>query len=264
MFNRDSLPPKIQLTFMKNWLIRQRKWLPEPIWRALTSVSRRWFAPWVQQSFAQSGEDLILKSFLLEEKPYGFYVDVGAHHPKRFSNTYRLYRRGWRGINIDATPGSMAAFRRARPRDINIEAAIGPPGRELRFFLFKDGALNTCDPKLMSQHAAEGRPPIKEVVVETKPLSAVLVQHVPPNVTIDLMTVDVEGADYDVLASNDWNRYSPEYILVECLETLTLAQVRSLRIDELLSAHHYSAVAKSINTLLYKRMAGGVDAAQGR
>src|SRR5580658_8816405 len=76
-----------------------------------------------RHSFSQEGEDMILASFF-EGKKNGFYVDVGAHHPKRFSNTHHFYIRGWRGINVDATPGSMKLFRRTRPDDINIEAAV--------------------------------------------------------------------------------------------------------------------------------------------
>jgi len=71
-------------------------------------------------SFAQEGEDRVLyRMFQGRFGRPGFYVDVGAHHPTRFSNTYLFYRMGWRGINLDAMPGSMAAFARARPRDIN-------------------------------------------------------------------------------------------------------------------------------------------------
>ena len=54
----------------------------------------------------------------------GFYVDIGAHHPKRFSNTYIFYQRGWRGINIDAKPGTKEVFNKLRPRDINLEVPI--------------------------------------------------------------------------------------------------------------------------------------------
>lgn len=59
------------------------------------------------------------KSF--RKKKIGFYVDVGAHHPMRFSNTYFFYRMGWSGINIDAMPGSMKEFKKYRRRDINLE-----------------------------------------------------------------------------------------------------------------------------------------------
>ena len=53
-------------------------------------------------SFSQEGEDLLIDR-MFDGQSVGFYVDVGAHHPTRFSNTYLLYLRGWRGINIDAT-----------------------------------------------------------------------------------------------------------------------------------------------------------------
>lgn len=76
-----------------------------------------------QLSFSQEGEDLILQR-LLADRPPGFFVDVGAYHPIRFSNTYVLYRQGWRGINIDATPGAMRLFSEVRSEDINLEAFV--------------------------------------------------------------------------------------------------------------------------------------------
>ena len=101
--------------------------VPAPVWRG----ARRWAArliddlldPYRRTSYSQEGEDLILDR-LLRRKPRGYYVDVGAFHPKKFSNTHLFYRRGWSGINIDATPGSMDEFRRVRPRDTNLEIAI--------------------------------------------------------------------------------------------------------------------------------------------
>ena len=70
--------------------------------------------------YSQQGEDIILHR-MFEWQEQGFYIDVGAHHPTRFSNTYKFYKRGWTGINVDAMPGSMTAFNRLRPKDINIE-----------------------------------------------------------------------------------------------------------------------------------------------
>jgi hypothetical protein len=75
------------------------------------------FQDFSTRSYAQEGEDLLLAR-CLAYRDMGFYVDIGAHHPKRFSNTYLFYRRGWCGINIGAMPGSMSQFRRVRPRDI--------------------------------------------------------------------------------------------------------------------------------------------------
>ena len=78
-----------------------------------------------KKSYAQDGEDVALAAFYDTQKGYkGFYVDIGAHHPKRFSNTYFFYKKGWSGINIDAMPGSMHGFRLLRTRDINLEMGI--------------------------------------------------------------------------------------------------------------------------------------------
>ena len=84
-------------------------------------------------SYSQEGEDLVLHR-LFEGQATGIYVDVGAHHPFRFSNTCLLHTRGWRGINIDATPGSMAQFQRFRPRDVNLELGVAAEPAELEFF----------------------------------------------------------------------------------------------------------------------------------
>ncbi|MCD7914177.1 MAG: hypothetical protein LUG96_02180 [Tannerellaceae bacterium] len=64
-------------------------------------------------SYSQEGEDIVL-NFLFENKEgyKGFYVDIGTHHPFRFSNTAYFYKQGWQGINIEPTPGAIEVFNR--------------------------------------------------------------------------------------------------------------------------------------------------------
>ncbi len=172
-------------------------------------------------SYSQFGEDIIIEKFFLD-KPDGFYVDVGAFHPKNYSNTYLLYLKGWKGINIDATPGSMEAFKTIRPKDCNLEIPIGVKKQTLTYYMFEEPAFNGfyLDPK----HAAfkEGESKIPSRLLTTKditaiPLREILDQYVPKNKQIDLLSVDVEGMDYEVLQSNDWKRYKPSVIVVEDL-----------------------------------------------
>ena len=59
------------------------------------------------KSYSQEGEDLILSRYFDGQRE-GFFIDVGAFHPIRFSNTYLFYRLGWSGINIEARPGSKS------------------------------------------------------------------------------------------------------------------------------------------------------------
>lgn len=70
-------------------------------------------APHGNVTYAQAGEDVIL-DFLINYQPSGFYVDVGCNHPLRGSNTYRFYRKGWRGICVDANPAFASMFAKKR------------------------------------------------------------------------------------------------------------------------------------------------------
>ncbi len=53
-----------------------------------------------KSSFSQYGEDLIINK-ILRKINIGNYLDLGSFHPIHFSNTFILYIRGWRGINIE-------------------------------------------------------------------------------------------------------------------------------------------------------------------
>jgi FkbM family methyltransferase len=173
-----------------------------------------------KKSYSQDGEDVALAAFYDTMKGYkGFFVDIGAHHPKRFSNTYHFYKRGWRGINVDAMPGSMRSFNWLRSRDINLEMGVGKEVGEMTFFCFSDPALNSFDEKLsLERDTAPDRYKItKKVPVQILPLSTILDKYLPAGQQIDFMSVDVEGFDLDVLQSNDWTKYQPNYLLIEDL-----------------------------------------------
>ena len=138
-------------------------------------------------SYSQEGEDMILGR-IFDQKTGGFYVDVGAHHPFRFSNTCVLYQRGWCGINIDADPTLIAAFQRHRPRDINISTGVSDEPGVLLFHVFNEPALSTFDPAVAAEkerHPAYRIVARKEVVVQR--LDAILATHLPWPQEIDLL-----------------------------------------------------------------------------
>jgi|SRR3989344_3755022 len=165
-------------------------------------------------SYSQFGEDMVLRDLFNSQKN-GFYVDVGAHHPERFSNTYWFYRRGWSGINIDATPGSMREFDRKRPRDTNIETAVSEKQGELTFFTFEKGSFNTLSKEVSVKQVKANQKIKKEVKVKSNRLENILRQYMPPNQEINFMSIDAEGMDLEVLKSNDWQKYKPKVIAIE-------------------------------------------------
>jgi FkbM family methyltransferase len=204
-------------------------------------------------AFSQEGEDMILAR-VFEKQPQGFYVDVGAHHPIRFSNTYYFYLRGWRGINVDAMPGSMVAFKNLRPDDINVEIAIGEnPGR-LEFHIFNDPALNTFDAEIAKQRDGIDHYRIVEIKkVEVRTLAEVLAQYLPSQKSIDFLSVDVEGLDLSVLRSNDWKCFSPTYVLAEDFSGESVEEALNSPIAAFLRPLGYVLFAKTAHTQIYKR-----------
>ena len=201
------------------------------------------------RSFSQEGEDRLLARFFEGSAP-GFYIDVGAHHPFIFSNTQIFYDSGWRGINIDALPGSMHSFARYRPRDVNLEIAIGQTRSVSKFYVFNVPALNTFDEELArSRDHAPFR--IERVIeIPLLPLADVLGEHLPAGTDIDFLSVDVEGWDLEVLKSNDWTRFRPKVVLAELFGS-TIGEASSDPLFFYLASVGYEPLAKTINTWLF-------------
>lgn len=201
------------------------------------------------ESYSQEGENLILKR-IFENKKTVFFVDIGSHHPKRFSNTYIFYKAGWSGINIDAMPCSMKLFKKHRKHDINIEAVIADTQTEVSYFSFKESALNTINYKL-GQERKQNNELLKVYKMQTKTLAQILDEYIPPRTQIDFMTIDVEDADFEVLKSNNWEKYSPEFVLVE-IRNSKLKDIFENKIYLFLKDSGYSFFAKTVNTIFFK------------
>ena len=203
--------------------------------------------------YSQEGEDIILSEFF-PNKTDGVYVDVGAHHPMRFSNTHMFYKKGWRGINIDAMPGSMKAFERKRPRDINLEIGVSGKEGEMTFYMFDDPALNGFSMEISKDRDKNSNfEIIEERKIKTYPLSKILNKYLPKDQKIDFMSIDVEGLDMMVLESNDWKRYSPRYLLVECIGD-TVEDIMQDKIYRFLSEKGYKIVGKTYRTLILRKI----------
>lgn len=200
-------------------------------------------------TYSQEGEDIALLR-LFDGQRTGLYVDVGAHHPTRYSNTYLLYRRGWRGINIDPAPGAMRAFSRKRPNDVNLALAVSIENGRLPYFVFDEGALNTLEPEISNERARSQYRPVGSTVVETRRLDWILDNHLPRGTAIDLLTIDTEGHDLSVLQSNDWRRYTPRVVVIEVLGSSADGVHRSPA-GVVLSNHGYHLWVKLPNSAVY-------------
>jgi len=218
--------------------------------------------PWRSQlsmqneAYSQNGEDLVLAR-LFHGTKHGFFVDVGAHHPFRFSNTYRLYKDGWRGLNIDAMPGSMKAFNELRPNDINVEAGVSITQGTAKYYVFNEPALNTFSKEEAEKKNGRHGFQIQQVMdVPTYPLRSLLEKHLPENQTIDYLNVDIEGFDLQALQSNDWERFP---VRVVSVESYTKGGITSDEVYKYMKGLGYHLTAVVYNTLIFVHEHAGTD-----
>jgi FkbM family methyltransferase len=168
------------------------------------------------KSFSQCGEDMIARFYLYQNK--GYYVDIGAYHPKKISNTYYFYKKGWRGINVDGNRKSINLFDRMRPNDINVHCCVGNSEEDstVEFYMFERSELNTIKKELLPDiFKYHKQKPIAVEKIPFRKLASILNEYKPSVTPIDLLSIDTEGADEEILLSNDWKSYRPKVIIVE-------------------------------------------------
>ncbi len=196
---------------------------------------------------SQFGEEAVLKHIITQAK--GFYVDVGCWHPKKFSNTWFLYKRGWRGVNIDMGEIKIKTFQWVRPEDHNVVAAVSDGRNTVTVQTDKDFSVGeqivTPDQPLRNGFA-------QTRTMETHTLTEILDRSRFSGRTINLLNIDAEGHDIQVLKGLDFVRYAPEMILVECYAQ-SLEELTRSPLNEFLVQKGYSLFNWVGPTLFYKR-----------
>ena len=205
-------------------------------------------------SYSLEGEDLILLRLFLE-RHHGFYMDVGALHARRFSNTHLLSKKGWRGCNIEPNSELLKGFEKERPQDINLNIGISDQVGELEYFMFDEPALNTLDkPTAIQKENVLGYKLLGTKKIPVDRLENVirkLKDHFGQKLTIDLLNIDVENHEWEVLNSNDWNQFRPEVICVE-IHVKHIEELLQNRSYTFLTQHGYKLVAKTPMTCIFK------------
>jgi FkbM family methyltransferase len=163
-----------------------------------------------KKSYSQFGEDCALFQVLGGRKmSKGFYVDVGCHHPRKGSNTYFLYKKGWRGVLVDLELSKIYACKILRPSDTVVLAAVSDKEEEVEVFSPRQFSVMTS---IQNNNKSDNRVIAKMI---TKTLTSVLDSTKYKNKEIDLLSVDVEGVDFQVLKGLDFLKYNPKVVVVE-------------------------------------------------
>ena len=199
--------------------------------------------------YSQFGEDKILYEIISKKSKKGFYVDVGCFHPKKYSNTYMLYKRGWRGVNIDMEKDKIETFDIARPNDFNFVGAVSDKIEKAKIFRNqKFGVSSTLNKNMINKENI-----IDESFIETCTLDYILNLSPFKNKEIDLLNIDTEGNDLKVLKSLNFNIYKPKIIIIET----HLKDIDSILVSEpykFLINKNYKLSSWNIYSLIFEKI----------
>ena len=165
-------------------------------------------------SYTQNLEDYHLAvAFAGQER--GFYIDVGAGHPVADNVSLWFYERGWNGIVAEPIPELAELYQKVRPRDIVYQGLIGRESGMTDFFHVNrlHGFSTTIE--LHADVAKEFGADYQRLSLPMLTLAELCEKN--QIQTIDFLKIDVEGAELEVLAGNDFNRFRPKVIVAEAV-----------------------------------------------
>ncbi len=208
-----------------------------------------------KESFAQCGEDLIVK-YILDNlkvsKPS--YLDIGAHHPLYLNNTALFYKAGSTGINIEPDPELFKKFKYTRSNDTNLNIGISDKEGQLDFYIMSTPTLNTFSKTEAENYAKEGDYTISKVEkITVTTLSSIIGNYC--NGKFPDLTVDAEGIDEIIIKQIEFER---NYPIVICIETISFSTsgkgVKNNKLINMLVNNGYLVYADTnINTIFVRK-----------
>ena len=176
----------------------------------------------IYRYYSQYGEDHLIWRFF-NFKSNGFFFDIGAFDGRHISNSYSFARQGWKGICVEAHPYYYTLCKENRPESHCAQCACvsNPAVSEISFKTDKLGLFSGLKAEVndnIKTHYArlEGiEPKLETVTVPAKTASQLLNEYSGQIPKIDFVSIDVEGAELDVLRGFDLNRYQPRLFVIE-------------------------------------------------
>lgn len=217
-----------------------------------TSLLRLILGRSLKFSYSFTGEDRILESLIKSRiTNSGFFVDVGCNHPIFLSNSYLFYRRGWRGICVDANEKLIHKYKYYRPKDRAVCALVSDT-REMRtFYHLTNNVLSTTEPTILKPYLDQGQT-FHTSSMEPTPLTDILDKNRAP-LQFDILSIDTEEHDFNVLKSLDLTKYIPTIIIIE-VENFNPTDPMTNPVVSFLKSRDYTLEGFILTNLYFKKV----------
>lgn len=194
-----------------------------------------------------NNEDTAILNYFKDRKN-GFYVDVGCYHPIHRNNTHLLHMQNWSGVNVDTSQFSIDLFNFMRPKDLNYNCAISDKNENIKLFYQKELSQLSTIEKGQAEIVFQGN--IKEKEIKAFTLDEILSRDKYKNSKIDLLDIDVEGADLKVLRGLSFEKFKPELVCVE----VHAKGIKKSNIYNFLIDKNYELLWSGVFSHIFKRL----------
>ena len=194
-----------------------------------------------------NNEDTAILNYF-KDKKNGFYVDVGCYNPIHRNNTHLLHMQNWSGVNIDTSQFSIDLFNFMRPKDLNYNCAISDKNKNIKLFYQKELSQLSTIEKGQAESVFQGE--IKEKEIEAFTLDEILSRDKYKDSKIDLLDIDVEGADLKVLRGLSFDKFKPELVCVE----IHAKEIEKSDIYNFLIDKNYKLLWSGVFSHIFKRL----------
>jgi FkbM family methyltransferase len=198
----------------------------------------------MQLSYAQNLEDYHL-DLVFGDQAEGSYVDVGGGHPVADNVSFWFYLKGWRGLIVEPQQALADIYTHVRPRDHTVSCLAGRAEGEAEFHVVsKLHGFSTT----VREHAAGASQFGVGFTTIAKPVRRLAdLCNEAGFKRIDFLKIDVEGAESDVIAGMDFERFRPRIVLVEAVTPGSMAASWDAWEPALLSAGYSFAFFDRLN-----------------
>ena len=182
--------------------------------------------------YGEFGEDILINR-ILKNLETGKYVDVGCYHPYKGSLTAQLYKKGWKGINIDLSKSSIDLFNLVRKEDINLNLAVSDFNGQTSYF--ENSPINQQNSLIKNNDNQ------KKIKIDCKNLNLILEEN--KFEKFEYLNIDVEGNEQNVINGINLSKYRPILITIEN---------NNLHINDYIESETYKILIKNNYTFISK------------
>jgi len=206
----------------------------------------------IKISFSQYCEDLIFLE-IFGNKKNGFFVDIGCNHPIDGNNMFNLYLRGWTGINIDGNLDLINLYKKYRSYDISICCLLSNKEELVNFYVSDLDKVSTISKETYAIFNQKWNYREENILQrKTNLLTNILNANLEKGQNIDILSIDVEGHDFEVLLGLDLNYYSPTIICIE-IHNFNLINFEKDKIVKYLEEYNYSIKYYTLSNVFFQK-----------